>query len=253
MFKKNKALSITGNSWAVYTYVYGEGQRALISFDVPFAEEEQHQGYEQCRRVIAFLPAASVSANGLPADKAISDQLNKFEDKFIKLLEKQAVDCKFVGRMTYGGMREFVFQVEEPASFMEVFNKESQKNSAFRIEVKESAGWQFFDEKIKPKPVYWMQIKDMQVIQQLLNAGSNPNLPHMIEYVITGEQAKLQKVRDEMVRNGFTEIGFDNSSLVLGKEARLNIDEIFNITSRFFNYCPANGVVYDGWGAAVRR
>jgi regulator of RNase E activity RraB len=253
MFKKKKAVEITGNSWAVYTYVFGEGQRAIISFDVPLAEEQQHQGYEQCKRVIAFLSASRVSQNGLPGDKQISDQLHKFEDELVKLLEKQAVDCKFVGRMTYAGMREFVFQVENTEAFDKAINKGLQKSKELHVEIKASEGWQFFDEKIKPKPVYWMQIEDMQVIENLLKAGSNPNTLHMIEHVITGDKAKLLKVRDEMVNNGFKEISLDDSTLVIGKESRLNIDEIFNTTSRFFSYCPANGVTYDGWGAEVRK
>ena len=253
MFKKKKVVTIAGDSWAVYSYVYGEGQRAVISFDVSLAKEEKHQGYEHCRRVIAFIPASMVAANGMPADKRTSDQLNKFEDDLVKTLEKQGVDCKLVGRMTYGGMRDFIFQVEDESAFDSVVDKVIRNTKMFKIEGKESVGWQFFDEKVKPKPVYWMQIEDMQVIENLLKAGSNPNVPHLIEHVITGEKAKLHKVRDEMVKNGFKEISLDDSTLVLGKESQLNIDEIFSITSRFFGYCPANGVEYDGWGAEVRK
>jgi regulator of RNase E activity RraB len=251
MFKKKKTLSICGDSWAVYTYTYGEGQRAVISFDVVLGKEDTHQGYQTCKRVIAFIPASEVSPNGMPGSKGISDALNKFEDDVVGNLEKQGVDCKLTGRMTYGGMRDFVFQVEDTAAFDQVVEKAIAKNKTFKFEIKESPGWQFFDEKVKPKPVYWMQIEDMKVIENLLRAGSNPNVLHMIEYVITGDKAKLQKVCNDMVKNGFKEISLDDSALVIGKESRLNIDEIFSVTSRFFGYCPANGVEYDGWGTKV--
>ena len=86
---------------------------------------------------------------------------------------------------------------------------------------------------------------------KLIKAGSNPKSLHLIEHTIVGEDEKLLRIRDELQASGFTEVWLGDGRLVMGKESRLTLEEIFGVTGNLFSYCKAVGVKYDGWGAAV--
>jgi hypothetical protein len=55
-WKKKEPVKVVGDSWAVYSYTYGEGMQAVISFDVDRAREDEHQGYGHSIRVIVRIP-----------------------------------------------------------------------------------------------------------------------------------------------------------------------------------------------------
>jgi regulator of RNase E activity RraB len=250
-WKKKEPVKVVGDSWAVYSYTYGEGMQAVISFDVDRAREEEHQGYGHSIRVIVRIPLVGrVLENGLPVRDELS-RLEQFEDGLLKALEKRGVDCRLVGRTTYGGMREFVFQVEDVKGFRESASKLGGLAGDYEIELREEEGWRFFDDKVSPKPVFWQQIGDQAVIRGLIEAGSNPDLPHLLEHVIVGGEDTLLKIRDDLGNNGFKEISLGDGCLVMGRESKLNIAEVFGVTGRLFDYCRDKGVTYDGWGAAV--
>jgi regulator of RNase E activity RraB len=250
-WKKKKSANIVGDSWAVYSYSYGEGQRAVISFDVERAREENHKGYSHSIRVIIRIPLIGrVLENGLPVREELP-RLQQLEDDLLHLLEKRGASCRFVGRMTYGGMREFVFQVEDVETFRTTVSRLEGRVGGYEIELREGERWQFFDEKVRPKPVFWQQISDYKVIEKLIEAGSNPKSLHLIEHTIVGEDERLLSIRDELKANGFTEVCIGDGKLVMGKESRLGLEEIFCVTGKLFSYCETVGVKYDGWGVAV--
>jgi regulator of RNase E activity RraB len=249
VFRRKRSVSIAGDSWAVYFYYYGEGQKAVISFDVELAKEENHTGYGHSIRVIVYVPLTGrVLENGMPVREELP-KLQQLEDNLLQALQKRGVDCRLVGRMTYGGMRELVFQVEDVKAFRRSFSRVATDD--YKVELREGDDWQFFDEKIRPTPVFWQQITDQMVIQGLIKAGSNPKAPHFIEHSINGERQKLIRLRDELTANGFTEVGMGDDHLTVGKESKLDIDEIFSVTGKLSSYCESIGVKYDGWGAAV--
>ncbi|MFL7790691.1 MAG: DUF695 domain-containing protein [Anaerolineae bacterium] len=250
-WKKKESVKVVGDSWAVYSYAYGEGMQAVISFDVDRAREEEHQGYGHSLRVIVHISLVGrVLENGLPVRDELS-KLEQFEDGLLKVLEKRGVDCRLVGRMTYGGMREFVFQVEDVKGFRGSAAKLEGIAGNYEIELREEEGWRFFDEKVSPNPVFWQQISDYAVIRGLIDAGSNPELPHLLEHVIVGDGEMLLRIRNDLGNNGFREISLRDGCLVMGRESKLNIDDVFGVTGRLFDYCRGKGVLYDGWGAEV--
>jgi regulator of RNase E activity RraB len=179
-------------------------------------------------------------------------ELDQVEDKLIKALQKKKVDCRFTGRMTYGGMRELVFQVEDVDAFRECVQG-TIKNKAYRIELREEAGWRFFDEKVRPAPVFWQQISDRQVIEQLRAAGSNPSALHLLDHTFVGAPQKLARVKQTLEADGFQETYSSDDTLVMSKQSRLDLNEVFGVTGRLFLYSTDVGVQYDGWGAAVER
>ncbi|MCP4602333.1 MAG: DUF695 domain-containing protein [Proteobacteria bacterium] len=253
MFRKKKQpTKIAGEQWDIYTYTYGEGLRAIIGFDVPLAQEKQHQGYNWTGRIIVYIPHHKVMVNGLPQRDEL-ESLMAFENNLITALQNDGVDCKFVGRMTYGAMREFVFQIETVDVFRKSARQVLKRASEYKIELQEQEGWQFFDEKVTPTPVFWQQISDRQVIDALIDAGSDPQVPHLLEHTFLGDSAQLARLQQQLGADSFQVLHSDDERLVMGKDSCLILDEVFGLTRKLFSYCNSIDVSYDGWGAQVRK
>ncbi len=250
MFGRKKQQVVIGDRWEMYTYTYGEGMRAVISFDVEAAREEEHRGYGHTMRVILYIPMPQVHGNGLPVGEVLP-RLAEVEETLLKRLSKRGVVCRFVGRMTYGGMRELVFQVEDEAPFRASVEQLAQQVDDFKVELREGEGWRFFDEKVSPAPVYWQQISDRRVIDELLKAGTDPEALHVLDHTLVGEPETLEKIRRQLEGDGFEKTGGEGEVLVMSRESPLDLDAIFGLTSRLYGYCEQMGVEYDGWGAAV--
>lgn len=252
MADRQTRTGITGKTWNVYTYTYGEGMRAIVTFDVELAQEIHHTGYEHAFRVILFIPLSYVLVNGLPLSEALP-VLRQFETGLLERLEDAGVTCKLVGTLTYGGMREFLFQAEDADEFRAGLGELASPVKNYRVEVQELVGWTFFDEKVRPSAVNWQQIFDRSMIEQLVREGSDPLAMHHLEHSFRGDTQALTRVSHELQQLGFHEISSGEQILVLGSEAHLNLEEIFAITSHLLEFGEQNGVHYEGWGASVVR
>jgi regulator of RNase E activity RraB len=249
---KGRSVPVAGDNWDFYSYVYGEGQRAMIRFDVTAAKEPEHAGYGNCRRVIVFIDPDSVRDDGLPIKEQF-EALTALEDALIRDLTDAGVDCRFIGCMTYGGMRDFVFQVEDTAGFAKVASRWVGDRGGNRVGLEESDGWDFFDRKVRPEPGHWRQIENRRVIQALLEAGSNPERPHPLEHAFRGPPENLKKIAAALEADGFSRMSFEGDFLVLSKPSPLDLDEISRLTDALEGFSASVGAEYDGWGTPVVR
>jgi len=250
-WRKKKKVQVIGQSWEVYAYTYNEDQVAIISFDLELAQEETHKGYSQCRRVLFFFDPSRIYENGMPVEEDL--ELHKqIEDDLTGLLTRKGIDCQFVGRMTYGGLREYVFQVEDSRGFDALVPGWLKTVTAFRSEVRQKEGWDFFDEKVCPDRSGWQQIFDRRVVEGLIEAGSNPELPHDLEHCFVGPVDRLQNIAQKLGEHGFKQVSFEGDTLVLSYQQVLDPVDISELTSSLAEIAEGAGVSYDGWGAMVR-
>ncbi len=238
---------VKADNWNFYTYTYGEGQVAMIEFDVAAGSEDAHSGYNTCFRVIIYINPADCTETGLPV-KDEHEQLVKIEADLNKNI---SADCRFVARSSYGALRELIYQVNDAATFKADYAQWAARIQGYKLELRDSEGWKFFDERIRPDFIYWQQITDRRIIGTLLQNGSSPTSLHTLEHTILGDSAKLQSVADQLSRDGFTVLSLDNNKLVLSKPMPLDGNTISGLTMRLASYCNTLGLKYDGWGAAV--
>jgi len=242
---------IISDNWASYSYEYGTSQRAIISFDRDFALEEEHTAYLHSNRIILYIPKELVNREtGLPSQD-IYPEVQAFEKDILESLSSEEVDCKYVGKMIYGGMVDFTFQAEDQKKIQKTIKKTFKTWKKFKLELKKEKGWRFFDEKIRPQPIFWQQIADSQVIAELLKAGSDPEKTHVLEHNIVGPENVLQKIGEYIQSVGLKDVSHSGDSLMVKVESRLDIDEIFRISGFLHNLCRENQIQYDGWGAFV--
>jgi regulator of RNase E activity RraB len=250
--KKRKHVTVVREAWEFYSYTYGEDQRASILFDVWAAEEPEHVGYGACRRMIVYVPDQSVEEDGLPDPEAFA-QAKQVEAQLVAALESARVDCIKVGRMTYNGLCDVIFQVEDVEGFERCFAALQKQGVVFKVELVESEGWSFFDAKVRPRPEHWRWIKDRQTRDRLLAAGSDPKKPHTLDHTFLGEAKALEALAKALEEDGFDEPHLGDGRLSVSQEASLDVDEIHEVTEALRDLAASHHVAYDGWGAAVVR
>ncbi|MCA9982153.1 MAG: DUF695 domain-containing protein [Anaerolineales bacterium] len=239
---------ITGGPWEVYSYLFQEKQRIIVSFNVNRALQDQHDDLPHCARLLVYAPIEFVDAEGLP-DGDILQPLAELEDKIMEILAKHNIACQFVGRLTYNGVREFIFQVD-PASlphFHEITD-EIIHRSPLEMARKEELGWRFFDENIRPSLPMWQQIQNRHRLEMLETAGVDLEIPHQLEHFFSGTAVQLLTIANQLQQDGFQLVSHQNSQLTLAlHNTYLDLDSLTDLTTTLHNYAAALGASYEGW------
>ena len=254
-FKKQKSeekltYEIKRKNWNFYSYTYGENMTALVEFDYEFAKEEQHIGYEACKRIVIYISPENCGPNGL-ASKNESLKIKDLESDLLSNLSE--VDCKLTGKMSYGAMCDLNFQTNDSTDFIDRVTNWISNQKSHEIEIIEKDGWEFFDTKIKPNHIYWQQVTDRRVIGTLLEQGSNPEKEHIIEHLFIGEKDKLQSLSDQLTSDGFILNSLNENQLILTKPSKLIGGELSDLTQKLASYTASIGVKYGGWGANIEK
>lgn len=240
---------ISGGPWEVYAYRVQEKHRAIISFNVNRALEESHADLPHCARLLIYTPVEFVDADGLP-DGDILQPLAELEDKIIEILAKHHIACQFVGRLTYPGVRELIFQVE-PAHlphFHEI-SDEIMHRSPLEMARKEEAGWRFFDENLRPSLPMWQQIHNRHRLEMLEEQGVDLEKPHRLAHFFQGTAVQLNTIANQLQQDGFQPISQQNNQLTLALgDSYLDLDSLTELTTTLHNYAAALGASYEGWG-----
>ena len=72
------------------------------------------------------------------------------EDQLNEALARAKVVCRFVARLTHGGVRELVFQLEDLKSFGSVLSQWQESIKDYKIEYERHDGWEFFNDVVRP-------------------------------------------------------------------------------------------------------
>jgi regulator of RNase E activity RraB len=255
-FSKSKTKTtnspVTGRSWDTYYFYFGEKEDdefiAVVTFDENAVQNQK--GYDKCRRIIFCVDGKNVFENGLITSDE-EKKITKYQNELLKLLKDNKVDFKFVGRQTYLGVKDLVFQVNDVNNFDKIAKDWAAKITDYKIEFKELKGWDFFNAKIKPDEIDRQQIDDRNIIDTLIKNGSNPKKLHFIEHVFIGDKKDLEKIKKQLEKRNFREVQFENGTLVMGTKQPLILNGMYRVTSMLLSLSNDNNVKYDGWGTKV--
>jgi regulator of RNase E activity RraB len=239
-------------SWNVYYYYFGDGDRCIVKFNVA-ACDPQNQRPSWGRRVIAFSPVEQVGPDGTPRGPAF-ERLKEIEDRFIDLLTHWRIPAWLVGTQTYRGMRELVFQVDAPylQSFDLAYGQLAQEHQGTKLTAYE--GWSFFNEKIAPGEDAWAHIANRDLLQAARDAGADLEGDNILDHTFVGDPARLARVKDALAANGYAVKTESAGSLTMSKDPLLALDQdnIDRITAELRQLAKRCGVSYDGWGMEIR-
>lgn len=221
-----------GDDWNFYSYSYGEkpSRTALVRFDVERAIMPCPDTHQTCRRLL-------VREAGLPA-------LATFESALPELLE--GIDCMLVGVLRYPSTEELIFQIEDALGF-------TQRHDVLRaqapapIEFQDSAGWDFFVDRVTPNEADWQRITDRESIERHLRAGADPATPHTLLHTFIGDKVGIAAIRAVLEPEGFTVATLDSQRLVMQHAVMLTVADVSRVTVALHRFSRSHRAIYDGW------
>jgi len=246
----NHPTQVIFDRWDTYVVVTDEGP-VFVSFDEGATEKDLGGSLPRCARVI--IPIHHPNRAGGPVHPE-NERLWTMEDQLCASLSEAGVTCRLVGRLTYGGRRELVFQLADRDAFRPPLAFWMARNPDYEMDFAEHDGWEFFDTFIRPTPEQRLAMADGRVIEGLIEAGSDPEKPHVLEFVFCGDAGGLQHVADALAARGYrpaVPLEFASGQIVMFKEMTLDASAILGESIAHRRLAAECGVAYDGWGAAV--
>jgi regulator of RNase E activity RraB len=244
------APQIVFDEWNAYP-AERDGVTMFVSFDEAVAREEPPANLQLCARVM--IPIHSPNNAGGPVSPE-SEVLWSMEDELVSLLQDHHVHCRLVGRLTYGGLREIVFQLHDWDSFRPPVGLWIMRHEEYQIDVSEHEGWDFFDDFIRPRIEDQLFMADRSVVDSLVRNGSDPEKEHSLEYVFMGAPDALKHVAQALRQRGYTEVGeldFSSGQIVLAKRLILDLPLIVDESLANYRLAEGAGIEFNGWGALV--
>lgn len=248
--RRGQPTQVVFEEWDSYA-VERDGTLMFISFDDIVTRDDPPAGLELCARVI--IPIQEPNDVGGPVSPE-AERLWDLEDKLCNTLSEHAVNCRLVARVTYEGLRELVFQLHDWDSFRPPVGLWMREVEGYEIEVSEHEGWDFFNECVRPTPEDRMWMADRSVIDALLDAGSNPDKPHTLDFAFRGQATGLRNVAQSLVKRGYkalNEPDYASGTIELSKSMMLDLQAINEESKYISALAEESGVEFDGWGAAV--
>ncbi|HTN74330.1 MAG TPA: DUF695 domain-containing protein, partial [Pirellulaceae bacterium] len=236
--------------WDAYPVTTDDGPMFVL-FDVDAAQQDLSAALPYCARVI--VPIKAPNHNGGPVGDE-RERLDTMEDELSQTLAQAGVACRLVGRLTFRGMREMVFQLHDFESFRPPVGRWLAEQTDYEVDVSEHEGWDFFRDCICPSREGWVWISDRNVIDHLLADGSNAEILHTLEFVFTGAAPGLRQLAETLEQNGYAALhphDFASGTIVLTKALPLDLHLVFEHSLEHLQLADSCGVEYDGWGTQV--
>lgn len=243
---------IVSDEWNAYT-AERDGLLMFVSFDESVTRGTPPEELRHCARVM--IPIHAPTSAGGP-ESPESERLYEMEDELVAILEDDDVRCRLVARLTYDGLRELVFQLEDWESFRPPVGFWLVEQDEYEIDVSEHEGWDFFDEYVRPRLEDRIAMMDRSVVSSLMEAGSDPEKEHCLDYVFRGEEPALRRLASALEARGYEPAGdFDPASgqILLAKRMPLDLTRIVEESVANYHAAHESHVEFDGWGAAVVR
>ena len=243
---------IVFDEWDAYVTEVGD-VTMFVSFDDAVTRGNPPAQLQYCARVM--IPIHWPNDAGGPVSPE-AELLWQMEDELVEFLRENRVNCRLVGRLTYDGLREIVFQLQDWDSFRPPVGHWMMQHEDYEIDVSEHDGWEFFDEYIRPTVADRISMADFSVIQALIEDGSDPEKEHTLDYAFGGDSQALKVVAEALQQRGYQPNGpldFESGQIELAK--RLVLDHALIVDESLANFQLAEeaGVEFLGWGAAIVR
>ncbi len=248
MFSNNSMSVCPDHNWKSYYYSTESGP-VIVGFHTDSNKIEQSK-YPLCARVLITLKAPN--PHGGPSNEE-AQVLWAMEDRLVELLNAANVPCLLLGRLTHSGTRELVFQVANYTPFRPPVGHWIREHADYETNVSEHDGWGFFFESVWPSATSWALIFDRRVVDNLVQAGSDPSKPHSLEFVFRGNISGLEQMHAALTAKGYSllEASVSESRLVMALSMPLDVSAIFRESLSHREECQRLNIEYDGWGAAV--
>jgi len=251
LFDKFKKHKITNDNWEFYQAYDEDGNISFTTIDLSYNDPPKQVGFLGELFVRVRIPEQKIH-EGIPIPEEHSFQ-NEKEEELCEALVKSRIDCIQVGRITYFGQKQYIFEYNNLDGFKSIFN--SWKNSFstdYEIELNLLSPFEYYVD-LLPDKFIWQQIGNRHVIERLLEAGSNEQKEHFIEHGIFGKQDDLKSLFNELKNHDISLISIEEDLMEVGIKSTLDLDEITNQTNYLMSVAEEHNCKYDGWNTKIEK
>lgn len=243
-----KSVQIVFDEWQSFVGTRGD-VTMLIAFDDEVTRRPRPKGMGLCARIVIRMQSPDDSGAPVSPER---ERLWDMEDEVVGMLQEDQVRCRLIARLTYGGWREIVFQVHGWTSFRPPVGAWMMRHKDYKLEVYEHKGWEFFDEYVNPTAEDRLFIADQNVIEVLVQNGSDPEQEHSLEYAFQGEAKGLRRLAKALLKRGYEplrELDYDSGQIELAKRLTLDVFAVNDESLANDRAAQKAGVECVGWGA----
>lgn len=243
--------SVNDQHWETFTY-RSDDALVVSTFDVS-AGEIDRDSLPYCARIV--IPIANPGESGGPSDEE-AEILWQLEDDLTAILDEAGVNCRLVARLTHSGERELVFQLADYEEFRPPVGAWMETIDEYEFSVSEHEGWEFFDEFCWPSDEDWCVIMDRNVVMGLLDAGTNPDKDHTLDFSFRGDPAQLQILRKNLLDRGYEDYPAESPEpgrLQMVRRMPLSLELICPESMENLQLCDDLDIEFEGWGAGIEE
>ena len=245
-FKKNK---VTNENWEFYQTFDEEENVTFATIDLTYQEPKNQKGFKGELFVRVRIPQNRLH-DGIPIPEEHEYQ-NQKEEELCERLVKSRINCIQVGRLTFGGQKQYVFEHNDLEGFKNEFNAWSKAFSKdYSLELNPLKPFEYYSD-LLPDKYNWQQIGNRHVIEKLMAAGSDESKEHFIEHGIFGNPKDLKKLYEEIKEHDISLIGIEGDLMEVGVKSSIELDDITNQTDYLIEIAERYNCKYDGWNTAI--
>jgi hypothetical protein len=110
--------------------------------------------------------------------------------------------------------------------------------------VHQSAGWDYFNERVCPGARDWQRIWDREAVSRLVSAGADPDAPFELWHTLLASAAGIETLWNVLEPEGFIRLAHDHNLVVAYSQP---LSDLSRVTSALYGLCARVGAAYDGW------
>lgn len=209
--------------------------------------------------ITVCLQANEVRDNGLPSSEDF-DRVCDLEERIRSELESSRF--RSVGRVTAGGIFELYFYCAQIDQFLPRVEQLAKGTGlSIAVEEREDPNWAIYKDRLYPSPEAWRQIKDLQVLEALRDAGDDlMRLRQVDHWLYFASSTAREEAADQLVADGFDiadkgeEKGNERPwSLHVSRVDSVRPQDISNLTVSLMHLAEEHAGEYDGWETSVEK
>ncbi len=250
---RNKSQQVYNDNWEIYESLDEDEIICFTSVDLTYKETKDQKGFKGELFIRIRIPTDRLHGT-IPIPEEQQYQHQK-EEELCADLEKNNVDCKQSGRLTYNGQKQYIFEYNDLVGFEKSFNKwKNTFPNEYEIELERLKPFEYYRD-ILPSKFEWQQIGNRHLIEHLVQAGASEEKQHFIEHGILGKKEDLESLFNEVKNYDFSLIGMHEDAGLMEVGIKSSIDEgdITEQTDYLIGMAEEYNCQYEGWVTKIEK
>lgn len=248
------ASQVLHGAWDIYSRG-DETSPELIAFDFDAAQRDLSDELPHC--ALIRIQTKNPTPRGEPVGPEV-ETLYDMQDALVNSLQQQAITCRLVARVTYGGTRELLFGLSDWDQFRPPVGRWMSEHADYEMDVDEYPDWDFYDHHVRPTAEVLEYVEDRRTIDHIVNSGVNPSEQRVIDFFFHGAPTDVTAATQALHRRGYTtnEINTDDAepnTINLEAHKHMTLDELYDETRQHRTLAEQQRITYDGWGTSLAQ